>query len=327
MDFHTLKKFNKKASGGKQLLSFLITNAARKKLNKYLKKRLKERMRKRAFGDRAANLKDVIGSSLRHITPVTQPLVLIDSLPFCGGEQLNELFDGHPQLHVCPGELKIEIDEQKYANGPKPDPVSNPQKWFAFLARESIDLHLDEMHNNLETVGSSQPFFFIPYLQKRIFLRYLKSANPRDLRTVYDAYMTSYFGSWLNYTNITGQDKKYIVGLSKTRAMHPQQVEQFFKVYPEGRLIFVIREPKNWFSFVTSQKVNNYGTVNHALNHWLNGSKSMVENKRQYGNRVCIIAFEDLVKRTDTVMQSLADFLDINFDNILLTPTFNKIPI
>ena len=53
----------------------------------------------------------------------------------------------------------------------------------------------------------------------------------------------------------------------------------------------------------------------------------MVRNKKAFGDRVCIITFEDLVQRTDSVMRYLADFLKIRFDDILLTPTFNKIPV
>ena len=128
MDFHTLKKFNKKAGGGKRVLNFLITEANRKKLSAYLKDRLKERMRRRAFEDRAANLKDLIGSSMRHITPVTQPLVLIFDLALSGGSLLSQLFDGHPQMHVYPGEIKLEIYEQKKSVAPEPDPVIDPQK-------------------------------------------------------------------------------------------------------------------------------------------------------------------------------------------------------
>ena len=37
--------------------------------------------------------------------------------------------------------------------------------------------------------------------------------------------------------------------------------------------------------------------------------------------------FEDLVNETERVMRHLANFLGIQFDAILLTPTFNKFPI
>ncbi len=53
----------------------------------------------------------------------------------------------------------------------------------------------------------------------------------------------------------------------------------------------------------------------------------MLWNKERYGDRVCILTFEDLVGKTESVVSYLADFLDIKFDDILLTPTFNKFPI
>jgi len=42
---------------------------------------------------------------------------------------------------------------------------------------------------------------------------------------------------------------------------------------------------------------------------------------------VFIIRFEDLITKTEPVMQYLSNFLDIEFDNILLKPTFNGSPI
>jgi hypothetical protein len=53
----------------------------------------------------------------------------------------------------------------------------------------------------------------------------------------------------------------------------------------------------------------------------------MIQNKKRYGDRVCLLTFEDLIGKTETVMHYLADFMGINYDEILLTPTFNKFPI
>jgi hypothetical protein len=261
---------------------------------------------------------------MRHITPVTQPLVLIFDLALSGGSLLNQLFDGHPQMHVQPGEIKLEIDEQKKSFAPESDPVNNPKKWFARLAQNSIDTHLKEVHRNLEIIDSSQPFVFIPYLQKRIFLRYLKSVNSRDLRTVYNAYMTSYFGSWLNYANLTGLDKKYIVGLSKTHTMDREKVKQFFETYPEGKLVSTIRDPENWIRATSALRHKNYPVAQSAVNHWRESTKAMVRNKEVFGNRVCIVRHADLTGNTEAVMRYLSKFLNIEFDGILLSPTFNR---
>jgi hypothetical protein len=53
----------------------------------------------------------------------------------------------------------------------------------------------------------------------------------------------------------------------------------------------------------------------------------MMLNKERYGDPACILTFEDLVGKTESVMRCLADFLEIKFDDILLIPTFNKFPI
>jgi hypothetical protein len=323
MDFHTLKKFNKKATGGKRFLNLLITEAYRKKLSAYLKKELKARMRRRAFEDRAANLKDLAGSIMDHITPVTQPLVLIFDLPLPGETLLHQLFDGHPQLHVHPGDIKLAIDEQKKSISTGSDPINNPKQWFGLLAQDSIEQHVEKVYRNLEMIGSSQPFVFIPYLQERIFLRYLKSMDSRDLRTVYNAYMTSYFGSWLNYANLNGPDRKYIVGLSKTPAMHQQRAKHFFDVYPEGKLVFILRNPKIWLGATSARREKKYPNVQSAVNQWREITVAMMQNKEAFGDNMCIVRHEDLADNTEAAMHHLCKFLDIEFDRILLTPTFN----
>jgi hypothetical protein len=74
--------------------------------------------------------------------------------------------------------------------------------------------------------------------------------------------------------------------------------------------------------------LDKYGNIKKALDQWVDNARSMVRNKQMYGDRVCIITFEeDLVRRTEAVMRYLAEFLDLNFDDILLTPTFNMFPI
>jgi hypothetical protein len=55
--------------------------------------------------------------------------------------------------------------------------------------------------------------------------------------------------------------------------------------------------------------------------------QATIWNKETLGERVCIIRFEDLIVDTESVMRYLSDFLDIEFNDILLTPTFNRSPI
>ena len=56
---------------------------------------------------------------------------------------------------------------------------------------------------------------------------------------------------------------------------------------------------------------------------WIESSESILRNKTRYGDRVIILTFEDLVGRTEPTMRRLARELDIEFDPVLLEPTFN----
>jgi hypothetical protein len=261
---------------------------------------------------------------LEHVLPVTAPLALISQIQRSGGSMLSQLFDGHPEVHAHPHELKIGYPKKFI--WPEIDLDDNPEHWFEILFEDTVVEHLRYGYKKMAKYEDTFQFTFAPSLQRRIFLRHLNTAKTLNLRTVFDAYMTSYFGAWINNQNRLGS-KKFVTGFTPRLAMMKNNMKSFFEIYPEGRLISVIRDPKNWFPSATRHQLNKYGEIQHALDQWLDSANSMIENKRQYGDRVCIITFEDLVKRTAPVMHYLAGFLDINFNNILLTPTFNKIPI
>ena len=44
---------------------------------------------------------------MEHVQPVTAPLALISQIQRSGGSMLSQLFDGHPEVHAHPHELKI----------------------------------------------------------------------------------------------------------------------------------------------------------------------------------------------------------------------------
>ena len=108
-------------------------------------------------------------------------------------------------------------------------------------------------------------------------------------------------------------------------------MESFFEVYPDGRLISVIRDPKNWFPSALRHnefiKRDKYADMKLALSQWRESALATIWNKETYAERVCIIRFEDLIGKTEAVMRFLAGFLDIEFDGSLLIPTFNRFPI
>ena len=293
-------------------------------LTPHFKSELNSRLTDKELDDSRTLLANAYESWLKHIQPITVPLALISQIQRSGGSMLSQLFDGHPEVHAHPHELKVGYPRKH--NWPPIDLGDRPQRWFEMLFEDSVLEHLWHGYKKMDKYEETFLFIFLPSLQKKLFLKYFESMNKINQRDVFDAYMTSYFGAWVNNQNRLGQ-KKFVTAFTPRLAFMETNMASFFKIYPDGRLISVVRDPKNWFPSATRHKLDKYGDIKHALDQWLDSAKSMVQNKKRYGDRVCIISFEDLIRRTEAVMRYLADFLKIRFDDILLMPTFNKIPI
>jgi len=262
--------------------------------------------------------------SLEHISPVTASLALISQIQRSGGSLLNQLFDGHPEIHAHPHELMIGYPKKHV--WPRIDLNDRPKRWFGILFEDIVIEQIREGYKKGKKHNKIFPFVFLPSLQRKIFLQYIDSMQSISLRDVFDAYMTSYFGAWLSNQNYNGQ-KKFVTAFTPRLAMIKENMEFFFEVYPDGRLISLVRDPKNWFPSARRHWPKRYGDVRWAVSQWNESVQSMLWNKERYGDRVCIIKFEDLVGKTESVMRHLAEFLEIRFDDILLIPTFNKYPI
>jgi hypothetical protein len=259
-----------------------------------------------------------------NVSPVTSPLALISQIQRSGGTLLSQLFDGHPEIHAHPHELKIGYPKKHM--WPKIDLNDHPQRWLEILFEDKIINHLKDGYKKERKQDEAFPFIFVPAVQRRVFLSYLGSIEQKTLRDVFDAYLTSYFGAWLNNQNTSGK-KKFITAFTARLSMHMDSMEAFFEIYPDGRLISVVRDPKNWFPSAARHDPLKYGDIRRALSLWCNSARAMIRNKNNFGERVCLLRFEDLVSNTELVMHHLADFLGIQFDRILLTPTFNRFPI
>ena len=270
------------------------------------------------------HLESLYKSCVEHTRPVTSPLALISQVQRSGGTLLSQLFDGHPEVHAHPHELKIGYPT-KYT-WPKLDLSDNPNRWLETLFEYSVLSHFKKGYKKEKKRDDAFLFLFLPSVQREIFLDYLSSIQSLTIRDVFDAYMTSYFGAWLNNQNSSGH-KRFITAFTARLSMNRDNMESFYETYPDGRLISLIRDPKNWYPSAIRHKPRICRDIQEGVDLWKKSAQSMLLNKERYGDRVNIITFEDLISKTESVMRYLAEFLEIKFDNILLEPTFNKYPI
>ena len=269
-------------------------------------------------------LESLYEACLEHTRRVTSPLALISQIQRSGGTLLSQLFDGHPELHAHPHELKIGYPT-KYT-WPKLDLRDTPNRWLETLFEYSVLSHFKKGYKKEKKRDDAFLFLFLPSVQREIFLDYVGSIDSLTLRDVFDGYMTSYFGAWLNNQNSYGQ-KRFITAFTARLAMIRENMKSFFEIYPDGRLISIVRDPKNWYPSAIRHKPRICRGIRDGMDLWKKSAQAMLRNKGTYGDRVCILTFEDLITKTRSVMLHLADFLEIKFDEILLEPTFNKYPI
>jgi hypothetical protein len=276
------------------------------------------------FGQSRIHLETLYQACLEHTRPVTAPLALISQIQRSGGTLLSQLFDGHPELHAHPHELKIGYPT-KYT-WPKLNLKDVPNRWLETLFETSVLSHFKKGYKKEKKRDDAFLFLFLPSVQREIFLDYVGSIHPLTLRDVFDGYMTSYFSAWLNNQNSYGQ-KRFITAFTARLAMRNENMQSFFEIYPDGRLISIIRDPKNWYPSAIRHKPKICRGIRDGVDLWKKNARAMLRNKDRYGDRVCILTFEDLITRTKSVMRYLAEFLEIRFEDILLEPTFNKYPI
>jgi len=309
---------------GNSAVNSIIAQEGKISLKRYRKTLSRKKMLIGEFKESKSQLQNICEICSEYISPVTSPIALISQVQRSGGSLLSQLFDGHPELHAHPHELKIGYPK-KYM-WPKIDLNDHPQRWLEMLFEDKVIEHSKGGYKKERKQDEVFPFIFMPSVQRKVFLRYLSSVDSITWRDVFDAYMTSYFGAWINNQNRYGQ-KKYVTAFTPRLAMIEDNMESFFEVYPDGRLLSIVRDPKNWYPSAARHRSNVYGDIRKSIDLWKTSTKAALRNKEKYGERVCIVRFEDLVSKTESVMSYMADFLGINFDNILLVPTFNKCPI
>ena len=269
-----------------------------------------------------------------NVVPVREPLALICQAQRSGGTLLARLFDGHPQCHAHPHELHIGARR----------PHSRPHAWPDLRLDDSPDAlfgNLSEDYvpgfftrgrrvipmkapNRSHKSVERHPFILPPTLQRLIFLDEVERRSPiSSEREILDCYMTSLFNAWLDNQNLYTTDKRWVVAFSPRRAWG-DGLERYFQIYPEGRMISILRDPRSWYTSAQGRDPNADMAV--LLDAWKRSAGEMLRATKEYGEQVCVVRFEQLVLDTTSAMKRLAEFLDIEYTPVLTVPTFNNFP-
>ena len=258
-----------------------------------------------------------------HAVDVREPLVLVSQVQRSGSTLLGQLFDGHPECHAHPYEIRIGPRGHTY-DWPELD-LRAPETWFESLYEKKAGVHLVEGYRTSSVSEERFPFLFSPRLQKAIFDDAVERWAPATEREVLDAYFTSYFNAWLDNHNLYTSPKRVVTGTTPRLVLDPRNVDRFFAAYPDGVLISVVRKPGGWYH--SAARKYGYDDVEQAVEIWRRSAEATLDASSRFGDRVVVLTYEALVGETEQTMRRVADRIGIATSASLVTPTFNGRPI
>jgi hypothetical protein len=265
-----------------------------------------------------------VNERLSRVVPVDQPLFLISQVQRSGGTLLLRLLDGHPECHVAPFQLRG-VD-----NVAKRRPADPEEAWEALydpkLAERYERGHRQRKHDVLHDEDVF-PFELEPELQREVYDACAGRDGQTDTRHFLNCYFTSYFNAWLDYGNLRTGPKRWVVGFEPGIARNRARREAVRELYPDGKVVAIVRDPWSWYASARRWE-GRWSDRERALNHWCHMAGGTLKWKRHTpGAAVRLVAFEDLLMRTEEIVQKLAAWLGIEFRPQLLVPTFNGQPI
>ena len=255
---------------------------------------------------------------LENVQPFDHPLLFISQIQRSGGSLLTRLFDAHPQLATHPTEI-----------------FCLKNRWPGTGDQELTSLfNLKENHNFLRAVfyginkgNSKKPDGLLFEFNFDKYESLLDIQQNSDLRSIMDSYFTGFFNAWQNYI-FDHNSLKYVTGFAPRTVKsiwENSERNSFFETYPDGSIISILRHPKNWYS--SAQKHSSaYANPAKAFEIYKEHANAAIMLKKELPKEVILINFDDLIAQTEDVMKMICSRIDVTYDDVLVTPTFNSEP-
>jgi hypothetical protein len=270
-----------------------------------------------------------------HLVRVDQPLCLVSQVQRSGGSLLSQLFDGHPALHAHPSELRIGYPRAK-TDWPSADLLLGaPTNAFRRLQDEkTTSTFFAEGYAKPGAADRDplrQPFLLPPRFQRALFLHALESGPKESPRHILDAWFTSYFNAWLDNHNLYTGPKRWITAFAAGLIADSAALQGFFRDYPDGRLISIVREPVSWFASMRPHAAAFYPPglrrvftdAAAAAERWTASTRAALDTREAHGDRVLILRFERLITDLENSVATVGRWLDIPRAPLDVLPTFN----
>jgi hypothetical protein len=135
--------------------------------------------------------------------------------------------------------------------------------------------------------------------------------------------------AWLDNQNFyTRKAKSWVVVFTPRMIASHHKMANFRRVYPDGRVISVVRDPLSWFTSARRWSHNDeWSRPEEAMTAWCRSVEAALARREAQPDATAVILFKDLVGKTRPTMSMLCKQLGIRYSKEMATPTVNKLPV
>ncbi len=230
-----------------------------------------------------------------------------------GTSLFRNLLDSHPSLNVVP----IETHFIKCAGFPLDYYYQRQIKKFQFSREEFAKraVKILEGYNTNQDKYNDADFYGLVDLDKvNTSLKELYGLT--EMKDVYDWYMKTIYHSTMNV--IPDPANKFV-----EKSVENAETARYYKmIFPSAKFIHIVRNPyANLVSLRKYKSGNKISHLSHYINILRNNMLLAMQNKSVYGDDYYILKYEDLLLDSEGKMKDIASFLEIDYNETLLTPT------
>lgn len=245
-----------------------------------------------------------------------------------GGTLFSQLLDGHSKLRVFPGEMHIAKPKNSW---PDIAPQQHPSLTFRRLVDHRCIEYARIGYKKSFRSTRREPFDYDVNMHHSEFCAMFCEFAPESPREVLDLFFTSFFATWRRRACVPSSQglPAYYCGFAAGFAANTDAVLRYFEDYPDGHLVSLLRNPDNWLPSALKKETSHrkFRDVQNALGVWRKSTDAMERNLDLYPGRVTVIDFSSLILNTRSVMEEFSTRLGIEFEDVLLNPSFEGLPI
>lgn len=238
------------------------------------------------------------------------PLLVVSGLQRSGTHLVDNLLRNHHQVLSYYHELQIGKPNKYYWPDLKNE-MDIKNRFSALIPRN--------MAKHFLNINSHQDFIFDFAFFKKIFLQLEKKNKNFNQRITLNNFFTAYFNAFLNCNHSNFYNGyKYVAVTVPGLTIFKDSIEGFFKDYPNGKLLVVIRDPFLWWNSARNhtKRLKKFGLERYQ--------KTLTNTKwacDEYKNKVFAVSFDHLIKNTEKSMSSILQCTDLEFNAIATYPS------